>query len=197
MFRTWSNALPADVEVCPVQLPGRSERLMERPFTDLSSLIEVLAQALAPLLDKPFAFFGHSLGALIGFELARQLRRQYGVNPVRLFVSAGRPPQVPRRGAPIHNLPRKEFLAALRRLDGTLAEVFEHEELLEIILPLLRADFAVYETYVYSKEAPLNARSRPLAVWRIGRLARATLKPGATRLLPPSRCRCFPVITFF
>jgi len=156
MFRTWSNALPADVEVCPVQLPGRSARLMERPFTDLSRLIEVLAQALAPLLDKPFAFFGHSLGALIGFELARRLRRQYGVNPVRLLVSAGRPPQVPHRGAPIHNLPRKEFLAELRRLDGTLAEVFEHEELLEIILPLLRADFAVYETYVYSNEAPLN-----------------------------------------
>jgi medium-chain acyl-[acyl-carrier-protein] hydrolase len=156
MFRTWSNALPADVEVCPVQLPGRSDRLMECPFTELSRLIEVLAQALAPLLDKPFAFFGHSLGALIGFELARQLRRQYGVNPVRLFVSAGRPPQVPHRGAPIHNLPRKEFLAAVRRLDGTLAEVFEHEELLEIILPLLRADFAVYETYVYSNEPPLN-----------------------------------------
>lgn len=156
MFRTWSNALPADVEVCPVQLPGRSARLIERPFTTLSPLIEVVAQALSPLLDKPFAIFGHSLGALIGFELARQLRRRHGVNPVRLFVSAGRAPQAARPCAPIHNLPAKEFLAAVRRLNGTPAEVFEHEELLEIILPVLRADFAVYETYVYSTEPPLN-----------------------------------------
>ena len=81
IFRSWSNVLPADVEVCPVQLPGRGTRLMERPFTDLSSLIQVLAQALSSLLDKPFAIFGHSLGALVGFELARQFRRKYGVNP--------------------------------------------------------------------------------------------------------------------
>src|ERR1039458_7197841 len=77
IFRTWSDGLPADVEVCPVQLPGRGTRLMERPFTQLSLLIEALAQALVPFLDKPFAFFGHSLGALVSFELARRIRRQY------------------------------------------------------------------------------------------------------------------------
>src|SRR5271170_8113500 len=97
IFRAWSNALPADIEVCPIQLPGRSTRLKEQPFTAMSALIQVLAQALSPLLDKPFAIFGHSLGALVGFELARQLRRQYGVNPARLFVSAVRAPQVPCR----------------------------------------------------------------------------------------------------
>ena len=72
IFRTWSDGLPADVEVCPVQLPGRGTRLMERPFTRLPPLVEALAQALVPLLDKPFAFFGHSLGALVSFELARR-----------------------------------------------------------------------------------------------------------------------------
>src|SRR5271165_1107618 len=101
IFRAWSNALAADIEVCPIQLPGRSTRLKERPFTEMSSLIQVLAQALSSLLDRPFAIFGHSLGALVGFELARQFRRQYGVNPVRLFVSAGRAPQVPRRDSSI------------------------------------------------------------------------------------------------
>ena len=156
IFRTWSNALPADVEVCPVQLPGRSTRLMERPFTEMSLLMQVLAPALFSLLDKPFAIFGHSLGALVGFELARQLRRQYGINPVRLFVSAGRAPQTLRRGSPIHNLPTKEFVAELRRLNGTPTEVLEQEELMEIMLPLLRADFALYETYVYSGEPPLD-----------------------------------------
>ena len=97
IFRAWSNALPADIEVCPIQLPGRSTRSKEQPFTEISALIQVLAQALSSLLDRPFAIFGHSLGALIGFELARQLRRQYSLSPVRLFVSGGRAPQESRR----------------------------------------------------------------------------------------------------
>ena len=156
IFRTWSEALPADVEVCPIQLPGRGTRMLERPFTQLPPLVDSLAQAVAPLLDKPFAFFGHSLGSLISFELARRIRRQYDVHPVRLFVSASHAPQVPHRGAPIHNLPEKEFLAELRHLNGTPSELLEHKELMEIILPLLRADFAVYETYVYSAEPALN-----------------------------------------
>ena len=156
MFRIWSNALPADVEACPIQLPGRSTRLMERPFTDLSSLIQVLAQALSSLLDKPFAIFGHSLGALVGFELARQLRRQYGVSPARLFISAGCASQIPRQCSPIHTIHAKEFLAEVRRLNGIPKEVLEHDELMEIVIPLLRADFALYEAYVYSAEPPLN-----------------------------------------
>ena len=156
IFRTWSDCLPADVEVCPVQLPGRGTRMVERPYTQLSPLVEALAQALAPLLDRPFAFFGHSLGALVSFELARRIRRQYGVHPVRLFVSAGRAPQILHRGLPIHTLPDKEFLMELRRLNGTPSELLDHAELMELMLPLLRADFAVYETYQYSSEAPLN-----------------------------------------
>jgi len=156
IFRTWSDRLPADVDVCPVQLPGRGARLMERPFTRLSPLVEALAQGLAPLLDMPFAFFGHSLGTLVSFELARRIRKQYGVHPVRLFVSAGHAPQIPYRAPSINTLPDKEFLAELRRLNGTPSELLDHEELMEIMLPILRADFALYETYVYSIEPPLN-----------------------------------------
>jgi medium-chain acyl-[acyl-carrier-protein] hydrolase len=156
IFRTWPDGLPADVEVCPVQFPGRGTRMRERPFTQLLPLVEALAEALVPLLDRPFAFFGHSLGALVSFELARRIRKRYGVHPVRIFVSGARAPQIPRRGTPIHTLPEKEFLAELRRLNGTPGEILDHQELMEIMLPLLRADFAVYETYVYSSEAPLN-----------------------------------------
>lgn len=156
IFRTWPDGFPADVEVCSIQLPGRGTRLMERPFTQLSSLVEALAEALVPLLDKPFAFFGHSLGALVSFELARRIRGQYGVHPVRLFVSAGRAPQIPNRDAPLHTLPETEFLAELRRLNGTPGELLDHKELMEIMLPVLRADFAMFETYVYSTGAPLN-----------------------------------------
>ena len=156
IFRTWSDGLPADVEVCPVQYPGRGTRLMETPFTQIAPLIDALAQALEPLLDKPFAFFGHSLGALMGFELARQLRRQSGVQPVHLFVSADRAPQIPHRDGPIHALPEGEFLVELRRLNGIPGKVLEEVELMQIMLPILRADFAVYETYVYTTEPLLS-----------------------------------------
>lgn len=156
IFRKWSDGLPREVEVCPIQLPGRGTRLTEPPFTQLSCLIEALTRALVPLLDKPFAVFGHSLGALIGFELARQIRRQYGVHPIRLFASAGRAPQIPHRAPPIHTLPDNEFLAELRRLNGTPRELLDHEELMEVMLPILRADFALYETYLYTTEPPLN-----------------------------------------
>jgi medium-chain acyl-[acyl-carrier-protein] hydrolase len=156
IFRTWPDSLPADIEVCPIQLPGRGTRLMERPFTELPPLVEALAQALAPLLDMPFAFFGHSLGALVSFELLRRLRRQYGLHPACLLVSAAGAPQLPHRGSPIHALPDKEFLAELRRLNGTPSELLDHEELMKIMLPLLRADFAVYENYTYANESPLN-----------------------------------------
>jgi medium-chain acyl-[acyl-carrier-protein] hydrolase len=129
---------------------------MEPPFTRLSPLIQALAHALFPLLDKPFALFGHSLGALVSFELARHLRRQYGLHPVRLIISAGPAPQIACRDLPMHTLPDGELVAKLRRLNGTPREVLEHEELMEIVLPFLRADFALYETYVYSTEPPLN-----------------------------------------
>ncbi len=156
VFRTWSDGLPTDVEVCPVQLPGRGTRLMEPPFSRLSLLVEALAEALSPLLDKPFALFGHSLGSLVSFELARQLRANHQVRPVRFFASAGPAPQVPHRGLPIHRLPEKEFAAELRRLDGTPAELLNHKELMDIVLPSLRADFALYESYKYSSGPPLN-----------------------------------------
>lgn len=156
IFRAWSDTLPADVEVCPLQFPGRGTRLMEPPFTQLSPLVQALAEALFPLLDKPFAFFGHSLGALVSFELARRLRRQYAAQPVRLFISADRAPQIPNRDPAIHSLPEGEFLTELRRLKGTPTELLEDEEVMQIMLPVLRADFAVYETYRYSTEPPLN-----------------------------------------
>jgi medium-chain acyl-[acyl-carrier-protein] hydrolase len=156
VFRNWSDGLPADVELCPVQLPGRGTRLMELPFSRLSLLVEALAEAILPLLDKPFAFFGHSLGSLVSFELARELRAKHQARPVRLFVSAGPAPQIPHRGLPIHNLPEREFAAELRRLNGTPAELLDHRELMDIVIPSLRADFALYESYRYLAGPPLN-----------------------------------------
>jgi len=156
VFHEWSNGLPADVEVCPIQLPGRGTRMMEPPYSRLSLLVEALIQALLPLLDKPFALFGHSLGSLVSFELARQIWANYQMRPVRLFVSAGPAPQIPRRNSPIHDLPEKEFLAELRRLNGIPAELLSNKELMDIVLPALRADFALFESYRYLSGPPLN-----------------------------------------
>lgn len=156
VFRDWSGGLPADVEVCPIQFPGRGTRLMEPPYSSLSLLVEALAEALLPLLDKPFALFGHSLGSLVSFELARQLRANHRARPARLFVSAGPAPQIPHRELPIHDLPEKEFAAELRRLNGTPGELLEDKELMDIVIPSLRADFALYESYRYVSEPPLN-----------------------------------------
>ena len=156
IFRGWQEGLPAAVEVCPVELPGRGRRLREPPFTKLTTLVEATAEAILPLLDKPFAFFGHSMGAMISFELARRLRREHAPTPVHLFVSGRRAPHIPDTDPPTYDLPEPEFLDELRRLNGTPQEVLEHAELIQLMMPLLRADFEVVQTYRYTPGPPLD-----------------------------------------
>jgi medium-chain acyl-[acyl-carrier-protein] hydrolase len=149
IFRTWQSELPSEVEVCPVQLPGRGRRLKEAAYTNVHTLVQELAQGLLPFLGKPFAFFGHSMGATISFELARYLRREYHLMPQHLFISGRRAPHIPSTHAHTYNLPDPEFLAALRDLKGTPHEALEHPDLMELMLPLLRADFELSENYTY------------------------------------------------
>ncbi|PMB47142.1 putative thioesterase [Fischerella thermalis CCMEE 5330] len=156
IFRRWSNHLPNTIEVCAIELPGRGMRIKLPPFTQLEPLITELASVLKPKLDKPFAFFGHSMGGLVSFELALLLHKKYGINPNHLFVSAHRAPQLVAPKPPIHGLPEAEFIAELHRLNGTPQALLENDELMQLFIPLLRADFAVLETYVYTQQAPLN-----------------------------------------
>jgi medium-chain acyl-[acyl-carrier-protein] hydrolase len=156
IFRNWHKHLPEYVEVCPVQLPGRSSHMSGPPFTNLAALIEPLARALRPYLDKPFAFFGHSMGAIISFELARYLRKRFLPRPLHLFVSGRTAPQIPEEDPGDYDLPEPEFMQRLRNLNGTPREVLDHPELMELMIPLLRADFALIQTYAYSPEPPLN-----------------------------------------
>jgi len=156
-YRTWAYALPPEIEVCAVQLPGREARLREMPFTKLRELCETLAQAIVPYLDKPFAFFGHSLGAFIAFELIRQLRRENCPMPLRLFVSGSRAPQLPNLEPPVYHLPDDELIREVnQRYGGIPAEVLKNAEMLEMLLPMLRADFAMHDTYVYRDDLPLD-----------------------------------------
>jgi medium-chain acyl-[acyl-carrier-protein] hydrolase len=197
IFRAWPDGLPAHVEVCPVQFPGRAARLAEPPFRQLSPLVEALAQALVPLLDKPFAFFGHSLGALVAFELARQLRRQSGIQPLHLFASAARAPQTPPRHRPIHALPEPDFLVELRRLNGIPKKVLEHAELMQIMLPMLRADFVVFETYAYSTEPPLNCGITSFGGLQDHRVTRGDLEAWRDQTTAAFSLRMFPGDHFF
>lgn len=155
IYRPWAAEVDPALEICPVQLPGRERRLRERPFTAMEPLVAALAEALVPVLDRPFAFFGYSLGAWVGFELARYLRATGGPQPVQLFVAGSRAPHLPFAAPPIHDLPREEFMAALRRLGGTPEEVLRDPELMALFEPVLRADFAVADGYVYRQEEPL------------------------------------------
>lgn len=156
IYYPWAEMLPPSIEVCPVQLPGHGTRLREPLATRLTPQVEALAAGLAPACDRPFAFFGHSMGALLSFELARHLRRQGKPGPIHLFVSGHGAPHLPDRNPPLHQLPDDQFVAKLRELNGTPEEVLRHQELLQLLIPVLRADFAVCETYVYQPEPPLD-----------------------------------------
>jgi medium-chain acyl-[acyl-carrier-protein] hydrolase len=122
--------------------------------------MELLAKAvlseMRPYLDRPFAFFGHSMGAVISFEIARLLRREQTTLPIHLFVSGRPAPQIPEPKRYTYNLPDPAFMKELLRLKGTPAEVLEHPELMQVVMPLLRADFELIQTYTYTDEPPLN-----------------------------------------
>ncbi|BAY06230.1 thioesterase [Anabaena cylindrica FACHB-243] len=109
-YRQWSEILPSDIEVCPVQLPGRENKSMKFPFTHVTQLVENLLPVLIPYLDLCYAFFGHSMAALISFELARQIQKRHYLEPQHLFVSGRRSPLIPSSDPPIDQLLDTIFL---------------------------------------------------------------------------------------
>jgi len=124
------------------------------------SLVQALSEAIHPNLDMPFAFFGHSMGALISFELTRQLRREHGMTPDYLLVSAYSAPQLQRNNVVTHTLRDEELLEKLRKLEGTPKEVLEEPELLKLLFPTIRADFELCDSYSYVPEPPLPCAIR-------------------------------------
>jgi medium-chain acyl-[acyl-carrier-protein] hydrolase len=156
VFRSWPQGLPASFEVCSIQLPGRGGRIRETPFSDVNALVQAAVPMMLPYLDKPFAFFGHSMGAVISFEIARQLRQRQLKGPIHLYASGRRAPQSPASRPPTYALPEPEFIDYLQRMNGTPKEVLEHPQLMSLMLPLLRADFAVSQAYAYREGPPLD-----------------------------------------
>lgn len=155
-FIPWQREIHPDIEVCAVQLPGRGARMREPALTSFATLIEQLTQVISRQDVLPFAFFGHSLGALIAFELTRQLRRQGLALPHRLIVSGCNAPPLRKPASRcLHELPDDELIERLRDYNGTPAEVLEHRELMRLLLPTIRADFALGADYHHTDEAPL------------------------------------------
>lgn len=139
----------------PVRLPGRESRLAEAPFERMGPLVAALADHIAAYLDRPFAFFGHSMGAVVAFELARELRRRSLPAPAMLIASGARAPQFRRNHVPPPAPPPDAFAAELRRLRGIPPEVLDDPALMRAILPALEADAALYRNYIYTEDAPL------------------------------------------
>jgi medium-chain acyl-[acyl-carrier-protein] hydrolase len=161
LYRSWVARLPKHVELWAVQLPGRIPRLREAPLRDARALVAQVGAALTPHLDRPWALFGHSMGALLAYELALWLQR-VGTAPEHLLVSAHRAPHLPLGTTPIHGYDDARFVAALSEWGGTPPEVLEHRELMGLVLPSLRADIELVETYRYADDAPSSA---PLTVF--------------------------------
>lgn len=155
-FQDWPAFLPESVEVRPVQLPGRGTRLNEAPIPHLSILADLITDALNSSLDRPFAIFGHSMGALLGFEVIRRLRKRHGLLPLHFFVLGCPAPQILDRKPPTYHLPEAEFLDQLVRLNGTPHEILTNYDLMQMFLPMLKADFAAFETYQYVYDSPLT-----------------------------------------
>jgi len=197
-FRPWADHMPSSVEVCSVQPPGRETRIKEPPFNQVLLMARAIAEAIDPYLDKPFAFFGHSMGALIAFELARELRRTSGRLPVKLYVSGRVAPQLPlRRPSPLHNLSAAEFKEALRGLNGTPEAVLENELLMGLLTPLLRADFSVNEAYAYVAEPPLGCPIYALGGLRDAEIDREHLDGWREQTSGEFELRLFPGDHFY
>ena len=191
-FHAWPANLPPIVETGLIQLPGRGLRFAETKITSLLPLSRIVAQALRPYLDRPFAFFGHSLGALLCLEVARSLRREHCLEPVHIFVSATQAPHRRRRDERISIMPRAALIEKLHEFNGAPPEALRNEELMDLLLPTIRADFELCETYEYHPEAPLGC---PITIYGgidDHEVEREELAAWSEMTTGPSNVRMFP-----
>ncbi|MEP1205831.1 MAG: SDR family NAD(P)-dependent oxidoreductase [Rhizobiaceae bacterium] len=156
-FNDWADAMPEDIELCVVQMPGREERMEETLMTDMPMLVDALTQEIMAYTDRPFAFFGHSMGAIVGYEVAHQLQAIGAVQPSHLFVSARAAPQLENRDEPLRFLDNQQFIERLHQTYGAVPEAIRKSpELQKVFLPILRADVELLETHDDEAKEPLG-----------------------------------------
>jgi medium-chain acyl-[acyl-carrier-protein] hydrolase len=189
----WRAAMPDGVDLIPVLLPGREGRVAEPPLGDMRTLVMQVADAVAPPADQPYALLGHSMGAWIAFELARELGRRGNPLPRVLIASSSPAPDRERAAESLHKLPDAEFVAEMiRRFDGIPAAVQANQQLLQLLLPAMRADMQLLETYNYEEEPPLSTdiialggtEDRVVTATALARWRRQTTQAFTSRLWP-------------
>lgn len=156
VYRTWRDHLPDSVAVYAVHLPGRSSRLGEEPLTSIGGMAQAVAPQIRDLLEPPLVFFGHSMGALLGYEVAK-LFHLAGYSEPRLLIASGRTaPHLLSREPETYRLPREALVETLVKVGGTPAQVVADQDLLELVLPMVRADLRAIDTYCHEAGEPLN-----------------------------------------
>ncbi len=156
LYRPWAKLLDPSIQLVLCQLPGRANRLFESPYENMARLVEDLLEAMQPFNNKPFAFFGHSMGTKVAYELALALQQHCNVKPVHFFAAASAAPFHTRKRPDIHTLDDAGFIAAIKKLGGTPSAVLDNTELMELCLPALRADFKLVETYLNSSRTRVD-----------------------------------------
>lgn len=154
IFKSWMDSLPDAIEVIGIELPGRGRRFSEPFIYDMTTMVDLLYDSIKGYLDIPFAFYGHSNGALLVFELTKKIMGKLGISPKKIFIAAKRSPHLGREH-PLHKLCDRDFIEVIRHYKGTPLEVFANPELLELYLPILRADFSLSENYIFMDQQPL------------------------------------------
>ncbi|MGD0607608.1 MAG: alpha/beta fold hydrolase [Streptosporangiaceae bacterium] len=196
VFHGWAEALPGEVELIAVRLPGRHSRISEAPCTDWAELLAHLGGVVSELTDRPFALFGHSLGAMIAYELARRTADGGGAAPGRLLLAGCRAPDVPRLVQAIHKLPDTEFACRLPQVTVTPREVLADRRMMALVLPSIRADLTLAETW--PPAAPTRVR-QPATVFagRQDRFAPPWSVRGWSRFTGPLTRHVLPGDHFF
>jgi medium-chain acyl-[acyl-carrier-protein] hydrolase len=196
-FRRWPDLVPPWLELWTANLPGRERRIAEPACASIDAAVAAAVGALAQSVPPPFALYGHSMGGVIAYELAHELARRGASLPAGIFVSCARAPHLSDARAPIHQLADDAFIDALRDLDGTPAVVFENAELLDLLLPTLRADFTAVETYQHHARPPLAVPIVAYAGEDDAVVSVAEVAPWCEHTRGPCRARTMPGGHFF
>lgn len=155
-YKSWIDPAGPNVNLLPVQLPGREGRMREKPFVKWEEMIRVLESNLMPVFkDKPLVLYGHSMGSKIAFELTHALSKS-GVQVLRLVVSGGTAPDLQSRAPAIYQLEDNAFIEEFRRLNGTPEEVLNNKDLMNLLIPFIRADYTINDTYEFADRVPLD-----------------------------------------
>ena len=155
-FRYLNKSILENVNIHSYDYPGHGNRIKESCLTDMNDIVDDIYSQIQPLLNKPYAIYGHSMGAILSYLLTRKIELNKLNLPLHVFVSGTDAPSVRHKKELRYSLPKDQFIEKLKKLGGMPDEILENEELLGFFEPILRSDFKAVETFKYSKQNPLE-----------------------------------------